>query len=171
MSLIKVENIEFYSSKILIKIPDKIKTSGINKPQPILCLPFYEQNCKVCAASALVSYIERTKNLRGDTKNLFISFIKPYKSVSSQTLSHWIVDTLSEAGLNTNVYTAHSTRHASTSSAKRMGISINLIKQTAGWTKNSVAFAKFYDRNVVESVDQNSFANAIYNSSNGKKAI
>ncbi|CAB0029658.1 unnamed protein product [Trichogramma brassicae] len=40
---------------------------------------------------------------------------------------------------------AHSTRHAANSAAKRLGVNIYSILQTAGWS-NASTFAKFYDR-------------------------
>ncbi|CAB0029864.1 unnamed protein product [Trichogramma brassicae] len=42
----------------------------------------------------------------------------------------------------------HSTRHAANSAAKRLGVNIDSILQTAGWS-NASTFAKFYDRPVV----------------------
>ena len=73
-SLIQIDNVQILPEKIMIKIPDIIKTSGPNKLQPLLVLPFFPENCKVCAANTLVSYIDRTKKLRGSEKTLFISF-------------------------------------------------------------------------------------------------
>lgn len=162
-SLIEIDNIEMQTKGIIIKIPEKIKTSGLNKIQPTLVVPYFLDNCKVCAASTLVEYINRTREIRGSIQRLFISLKKPYKAVSSQTLSHWVCDTLAAAGLDTNIYTAHSTRHAAASAAKRIGISLDQIRKTAGWTENSSVFAKFYNRPIVE--DKNNFANAIYGNS------
>lgn len=159
-SLIKIENIKILEEKILIKIPECIKTSGINKLQPILVIPFYKKDCNVCAANTLVYYLSRTKELRGTENSLFISFQKPYKKVTSQTLSRWVIETLAEAGLDTNIFTAHSTRHAATSTAKDKGVSIDVIKKTAGWTTSSSTFAKFYDRTIVN--NKETFARAIY---------
>ncbi|KAL4720573.1 hypothetical protein ACJJTC_012328 [Scirpophaga incertulas] len=57
----------------------------------------------------------------------------------------------------------HSTRHASTSRAARLGINIDTIRATAGWTGTSTVFAKFYNRSVCEnSLDD--FSTAILNS-------
>lgn len=159
-SFIEIDNIEIFSEKIIIKIPERIKTTGKNRLQPVLTIPFFRQNCKVCAADALVTYLNRTKDLRVNEKHLFISFQSPYKKVGSQTLSNWVTETLALAGLDTNVFSAHSTRHASTSTAKSKGVSLDLIKRTAGWTANSSTFAKFYDRNIIQEKD--SFASAIY---------
>ena len=57
--------------------------------------------------------------------------------------------TLVRAGVDTNVYTAHSTRAASTSAANDSGASINLIMKAAGWT-NASMFAKFYKKHTEE---------------------
>lgn len=159
-SLIDINNIEIGSDKVVIKIPDRIKTSGLNREQPILIIPMFLENCKVCAGSALVSYLQRTRHNRNSEKRLFLSYKSPYKAVSSQTLSRWVSDILSLAGIDTSVFSAHSTRHAATSAAKRDGISLALIRKTAGWSKNSLTFAKFYDRDIVE--EKESFAEAIY---------
>ena len=70
-------------------------------------------------------------------------------------------ETLKKSGIDTNVFTAHSTRHASTSAANRNGIDINTIRKTAGWTDNSLTFVKFY--NLPLSSNEYDFANAIYN--------
>lgn len=162
-SLINVDNIEFFSEKMVIKIPKRIKTSGRNRLQPLLTIPYFTDNYKICVATTLVSYLSRTEQLRKDSKckELFLSCKKPYKKVGPQTLSRWVSLTLTEAGLDTKVFSAHSTRHAATSAAKNKGVSIDLIKKTAGWTANSSTFAKFYDRTIVS--EKEAFANAIYN--------
>lgn len=159
-SLIELDNIDLQEEKIIIKIPKRIKTSGLNKCQPAPIIPFFKTNCKVCAASALVSYLEKTREIRGAEKRLFISFKSPHKAVTPQTLSHWVVDSLSAAGIDTSVYSAHSTRHASTSAANRQGVSIDIIRKTAGWSESSFTFAKFYNKEISQNREE--FANAIY---------
>ncbi|RVE44042.1 hypothetical protein evm_011340 [Chilo suppressalis] len=54
---------------------------------------------------------------------------------------------------------AHSTRHAATSTASRIGVSVDVIRKTAGWCQSSSVFAKFYNREIVPSSDQ--FARSI----------
>lgn len=159
--LINIRNIHRVGDVIEIKIPDRVKTSRLNNPQPTLIVPTYRENLNLCVASTLETYIEKTKDLRGLETKLFISFKKPFKSVSSQTLSRWIKNTLSNSGIDTNVFSAYSTRHASTSAAKRSGVSIDAIRKAAGWSDKSGTFAKFYNRNIVSSKDI--FAKAILN--------
>ncbi|XP_043275196.1 uncharacterized protein [Venturia canescens] len=121
LSFIDVRNIEQKDNIIEIKIPDTIKTSGKNRIQPTLIIPNFYENKNICAASALQTYITRTKRIREIETRMFISAKKPFKAVSSQTLSRWIKSTLGESGVDVDIFDAYSTRHASTSAAKRKG--------------------------------------------------
>lgn len=161
-SLININNIRKGENCIEIKIPARIKTSKPGKNQPTLVLPFYEENVKICAALTLQSYILRTRCLRKNIENLFIATKKPHKAVSAESLSRWVKVVLSKSGIDTDIFTAHSTRHASTSAANRNGVSIDLIRKTAGWSDKSITFAKFYNRRIVK--DKGLFAKAILDS-------
>ena len=57
------------------------------------------------------------------------------------------------------MFSAYSTRHASTSAPKRNGVNIDLIRKTAGWTSSSQTFANFYDCRLQE--DRGKFAKAV----------
>lgn len=150
LSLIKLSNIEKFESQIIIKIPDLIKTSRLNSQQPVLKLPFFNDRPEICPARALLAYIENTSHLRShDHDQLFISFRKPYRMITSQTLSHWIKDILNKSGIDTTIFSAHSTRHAATSAANRLGINIEMIRKTAGWSQSSSVFAKFYNKELM----------------------
>lgn len=109
----------------------------------------------------MTSYLKRTKILRNEENKLFVAIKKPHKAVGSQTLSRWIKSVLSVSGLDTSKFGAYSTRHASTSAAKRSGVSIDLILKSAGWTNKSQTFARFYNRPVIS--DNKSYALAILN--------
>ncbi|OXU31271.1 hypothetical protein TSAR_014168 [Trichomalopsis sarcophagae] len=108
-SLIDIDNIKINTNNIEILITDRIKTTKRNSTQPILTLPFYS-NEKICAANTLKFYLEKTRSIRKDLKKLFISTNKPIKSVTAQTLSRWVKDALMSSGIDTTVFTAHSTR-------------------------------------------------------------
>lgn len=161
LSLINVQNIEKSTDLIQIKIPDRIKTSKLNKTQPILIIPYFHQDKRICPASALEDYLEKTKELRENETRLFISFKKPYKEVTSQTLSRWIKKTLQDSGVDVNIFDAYSTRHAATSLAKKNGVGIDIIKKCAGWTEKSGTFARFYNCHVV--TEKELFAHSILN--------
>lgn len=163
-SLIQMQNIDMsYASEIIIKIPDIIKTSRPNTSQPVLRLPFFNEKPEICPARCIQTYINKTNSLRSlENNTLFISYKKPHSKVSSQTLSHWIKDTLHNSGIDTKIFTAHSTRHSATSTANRLGVSLDVIRKTAGWSDSSCVFAKFYNKEIV--VDCNQFAQAILSS-------
>uniref|UniRef100_A0A1Y1K5T2 Tyr recombinase domain-containing protein n=1 Tax=Photinus pyralis TaxID=7054 RepID=A0A1Y1K5T2_PHOPY len=149
LSLIRIENINITPDQVQILIPDTIKTSGPGKPQPHLQIPFFRTNPNLCVASTLIWYLKRTKGWRESNKGpLFLTFKKPHKKASKQSLSRWVKGTLHAAGIDVTQFKPHSTRHASTSLAKRLGLNIDTIHKSAGWSEKSRTFAKFYDRPV-----------------------
>lgn len=162
LSKIKLSNVQKSSQSIIIKIPDFIKTSRPGCHQPVINLPFFSEKISICPASALLCYIERTSTLR-TSDDVFIGFRKPHKVVGTQTLSRWIKHTLSECGVDTSVFSAHSTRHAASSRAHSLGVSLDVIRKTAGWSRNSMTFAKFYHRSVIKDNNDNTLAEAIIN--------
>ncbi|XP_074107217.1 uncharacterized protein LOC141532667 [Cotesia typhae] len=139
----KVTNIEILESRIEIRIPDRIKTSRRGVPQPLLKVPFFTEKPELCVAKTLIKYLEVTKKLRIDTDTLFISFNKPHGPVKSEAISRWIRAALISFGVDKK-FTAHSTRHASTSKAYERGVSVQEIKKVAGWSPTSQIFATFY---------------------------
>lgn len=161
LALIKLKNTKITVKDIVITIPDLIKTSKLNSEQPVLRLPYFHNRPEVCPARCLETYINKTQTLRKDD-SLFISFKKPHARVTSQTLSRWIKDILCSSGIDTSIYSAHSTRHAATSTANKHGVNIDLIRRTAGWSNSSSVFAKFYNRTIVE--NPNNFATAVLSS-------
>lgn len=60
ISLILLENIKINDEGIEIKITDRIKTSRRGACQPLLTLPFFPEILKLCVASTLLCYLNRT---------------------------------------------------------------------------------------------------------------
>lgn len=56
---------------------------------------------------------------------------------------------LKSSGIDLTIFSGHDTRHASTSTAKLKGVSLDVIRWTAGGKNNSSTFAKFYNRPIV----------------------
>lgn len=158
---IEICNIRNNGTAIEIDISKRIKTSGKNKFQPTLVLPFFHHDINICPATTLLDYVDRTETLRGDTKHLFITYRKPYHKASTQTISRWLKSMLDKCGVDTEQFTAHSTRHAATSAAARKGVNIDRIRLAAGWTESSSTFANFYNRPLIQ---KNIFAKKILES-------
>lgn len=156
LALIKLKNtVVKPSDEIIITIPEITKTSKPYSAQPVLRLPYFSHRPEICPARSLDAYITKTHTIR-KTDSLFISFKKPHSKVSAQTIGKWIKDTLFNSGIDTSIFSAHSTRHASTSTASRLGVNI------AGWSDSSSVFARFYNRPVVS--NPTDFATAILSS-------
>ncbi|KAL9978098.1 hypothetical protein ACROYT_G015579 [Oculina patagonica] len=102
----------------------------------------YLKDPRLCIVECLQEYIVRTKPLRGEETQLLISFVKPHKAVSKDTIGRWVKCVLTNAGIDTNQFGAHSTRSASTSAAKRSGLDMTTIMKAAGWS-NASTFALF----------------------------
>lgn len=158
-SLIKVNNIKIGKDGVNIIIADIIKTSAPGRDQPVLCLPYFTENNSICPATTLKDYLTITKHLRiGGSQNLLLTFKSPHKPATTQSISRWIKQVLASSGVDTSTFSAHSTRHASTSAAKAAGVSVDTIRKMAGWTQSSTTFAKFYHRQIT---DVGNFAKAV----------
>lgn len=160
LALIKIGNISIQANRILIKISDRVKTSSINKSQPLLILPFFNDP-QLCVAETLKRYLSFTQELRNSCDSLFITFKRPYKKASTSTISRWIKNILEKSGVDMSIFKPQSTRHASTSSAARAGVSFDTIRLAAGWSKDSRTFANFYNRPVI---DNDEFARVVLDS-------
>ena len=106
----------------------------------------YAPNRKLCIYTYIKEYLNRTKMLR-KTNKFFISYQKPYKAISKETLARWIKTSLHKAGIDKN-FTAHSTRSAATSAAAET-LPIDTILKAADWATDKV-FAKYYHKPVVK---------------------
>lgn len=162
LACIRLQNIVRFPDRLEIKISDKVKTSSKNF-QPFLVIPYFRENPELCLASVIDFYELSTKDLRPANTDLFILTIKkPIHPVSTQRLSKWIKMTLTASGINTTLFSSYSTRHAATSAAHRAGVSIDIIRSTAGWTEKSNMFARFYNRPLCK--DATAFAKGVLSS-------
>ncbi|KYQ56583.1 hypothetical protein ALC60_04488 [Trachymyrmex zeteki] len=143
LAAIQIPNIHF-SNLVIIKIPSRLKTSGIGRSQPLLSFSPFLDKPELCIFSLLRFYIGFTSDLRrAGNDSLFISHRAPHGPVSAQTLARWVKLEMSAAGIDTSIFSAHSTRHASTSFAN-----LKDIRRTAGWSSSSQVFARFYNRSI-----------------------
>ena len=134
---------------LIIKIPELIKTSAAGKDQPLLQLPKFVEKPNLCVVDSISKYIEMTKNIRNNIDYLFISLRSPYKAIGPDSISRWLKKTLKLSGIDTDIFTGHSTRHAAGSKADKRDIDIDTIRSTVGWSQRSQCFAKFYKRPIL----------------------
>lgn len=129
--------------------PRKAQHSG--PLQSILIPSLLDLGC--CPVDAARSYVDATASFRNysNINSLFVSFNKPHRNVTPNTISGWIRSSLTAAGVDTSIFSAHSTRGAAASKAFAAGASMDSILKAGHWAREST-FSKFYKRNSVPSV-------------------
>ena len=81
---------------------------------------------------------------KGDCSQLFLSFVKLHKPISSATLGRWIKEMLNCSGINTDIFKANSVCSASTSEAKSSGFTIKNLGARNKYFKNQYSkWARF----------------------------
>jgi len=131
----------------VIKSPKEATLSDPHRRVQLRCTP----DPNTCAVCALANYFARTYGVRrryGDQDHLFLSYLAPFKPVSSQRISKWIVDVLERCGVDVSKFKAHSIRSAAATSMLQSGHSVDEVMRRAHWKSRSV-FRKFYDRSLM----------------------
>jgi len=93
---------------------------------------------------------------------LFLSWIGKHDPVTSSTIARWLKTCLQEAGINTDIFKAHSIRGAAASKAACSGVTISEILQAADWSSEST-FQRFYHR-PSDDKDQSTYGKAVLSS-------
>ena len=144
------------------------KQSRQGKPIKSFFFPSFPQNPILCLVRTLSAYLDKTNQVRGSETKLFLPFIKPHKAVTSSTISRWLRTILEQAGINSEIFSAHSTPEASALAAARGGVTLEDILKAANWRLESV-FQRFYDKQLDRAfygravINQNSLEGATNN--------
>ena len=150
LTLLDIKNITVTSSCCIFYINGCLKHTRPGTHQGPLEIPAYLQDTNICIKAVLSKYLEMTKDKRGRETQLLISFQKPFKPVTVDTLSRWIKTIMSQAGIDIDRFKPYSGRTASTSAAKAASVPIHTIMAAADWSREST-FAKFYNKAVTQS--------------------
>ena len=134
---ININYIQFIDNRCIINIREVLKHTKAGKHQVPLELRSYPKDKRVCVVEYLQEYIKRTATLRGDESQLLVSFAKPHKPVTKDTIARWIKSILKKSGIDTDKFTSHRTRAASTSRVKAAGLNLQQIIASAGWSNSS----------------------------------
>ena len=95
--------------------------------------------------AVLREYLARTQDLCKDQDQLLLSYQKPHHPITKDILARWLRDILNKSGVDTELFSAHSTRSASTSAVARCGLPVDVIMKAAGWSAAST-FTRFYKK-------------------------
>jgi len=119
------------------------KQSRPSRPLADFFYPRFLENPDVCPVTTLQAYKQRTAEFRAlkDGKGktiLFLSWIGNHNPVTSSTIARWIKTCLQEAGIDSGVFRAHSTRGAASSKAAWSGVTVSNILQAADWSSECI---------------------------------
>ena len=121
------------------------QSSADRLPTPIEFQSFSDH--LLCPVECLQRYEAVTTSFRMKScqEQLFLSINKPHSPVVSSSIARWLKLVLTSAGIDTSIFSAHSTRGASTSAASLAGVTTQQILSTADWSTAKV-FKTFYFR-------------------------
>ena len=113
-------------------------TKSWRKGIPPLLVEFcsFQQNPKLCVVQTIKSYLQVTQAWRNKNgqKRLLLSTFTQHEEVKKSTVAGYKAVILGSAGIDTNLFTAHSIRAASTSKAKVKGLSLENILKRGNWS-------------------------------------
>ena len=161
---LSTDNIIFEGSSVAVLVGDLLKQTSPKNKLPVLRFNSYPEK-SLCVRYTLEQYLSQTQKFRMNRK-LFISFVKPRRSVTRHTISRWIKPVLKNAGIDVQVYKAHSTRSASSSAALRAGVNLKEIMSKAGW-KNAKTFEQFYNKDV----NVQNFSPSVFNCASAQASL
>ena len=148
LHLLSVSSMVLKHDSCVFTIHKLLKTSRPGKHVSALTFTAYSPDNRLCPIVCLSEYVKRTSELRKGGDQLLVSFQKPHKPVSTDTISRWLKTVLEKSGIDTSVFKGHSTRAASTSAAAVCKIPLSTIMDNAGWS-NATTFGKFYKKPIV----------------------
>lgn len=144
LACLDIELMQVMPDRIRFTLKEKLKTTRPGSHLEPIEVTAFPQEPRLCPVRHIEQYITRTQNHRQSSK-LLLSFIKPYKQVTTSSIGRWIKSTLSEAGIDEEQFSAHSSRTASSSYGLQSGLTIQDILKAGGWTRAGT-FAKHYNK-------------------------
>ena len=149
---LRIDKIKINGNSVTFDIDDLIKTSRPGKVGQQIELHTYPPDMRLCIKLIIKTYLERTKFVRNGENQLFLSYVKPHNKVSKDTISRWIRTCMANAGIDVQVFKAHSVRAASVSAAEKCFLPMKDIISKAGWS-NEKTFQKYYHKPTLNNAD------------------
>ena len=147
LHLMDIANMVQEKDMLTFMLASPVKQTKPGRPLSELTvqLKAYPHDQKLCVVHTCMIYLEKTKKLRGKETQLSITYQKPHKKASRDTIRRWIQQIMASAGIDTTLFKPHSVRSAATSKAKLNNACTADILKAAGWT-SATTFAKYYDK-------------------------
>ena len=145
----RVDMMTWTSDEVVLQVDRLLKHTKEGQPLDRFHVYKYKDK-RLCPYRTLNAYRDLTQPMRKDNmKQLWLSLTDTKEEVETNTLARWLKDTMTEAGVDSKVFKAHSTRGASVSKADSMDLPMEVILKEGRWT-NAVTFAQFYKRPILK---------------------
>jgi hypothetical protein len=148
LHLLKVDMMRKTKTAFVFTIVEPIKQSRPGYRAPVFELKAFPSDRRLCVFFVLKEYLFRRKTKVTNVNKLLVSYQRPHQAVSVATISRWIRTVMKMAGIDTDIFKAHSVRAAVTSKAKACHVPVQEIMAKAGWSRPST-FSTFYDKKIV----------------------
>ena len=143
LKALSLDSMSCVDDKYVLYFNNLLKASRPGKHLETSIVKQYVLDAELCLFTLLTEYIRRTRTIRGNAKQLLLSFQKPFNVVSTDTISRWLKTVLKLAAIKE--FSGSSTRAASSSAASKASISVDAILEAAGWS-NAKTFQKYYNK-------------------------
>ena len=146
---IDIDNVKIYEDKLIILPNSSLKHTEPSQPLQAIVYHKFNGNPKLCVVECAKLYIEISKELvPPEIKQFLVTYGKPHKAASDDTISRWIKNTISSVAIDIDVFKTHSTRSASSSKAKQVGTPYaEILKRDS--RKGANTFTKHYDKHII----------------------
>lgn len=142
---LRINAMSIKAKSFLFHVDQLLKQSRPGNTGCVLQLDAYPTEKSLCIYTYLTRYLLCTKDIRGAEQSLFVSYQRPHKAVSKDIIARWLRCVMHLAGVNTEVYKAHSTRAAVASAANYSCIPVDQIMQSIGWSSERT-FSQYYNK-------------------------
>ena len=134
LKALTLANMSISASDITFKITTLLKINKQGKKAgQYFHLSEYPPDGRLCVLRFLKCYLMKTRSFWGDETQLFISYRKPHKMVSTHTLARWVQEVMALAGVDTIIFKTHAARAESVSAARAGLVPIAEVIDRAKW--------------------------------------
>lgn len=161
--LISVNNMKKCFNEYIFEYSGLLKQCRPGYKMPVVHMKAHPPDRRLCIYVVVKEYLSKTAPIRNGEQSLLLSYVKPHKAVTRDTVSRWIKMVMKLSGVNTDVFGSHSVRSASVSKAKSVDVPVDEILRKAGWT-NATTFSRFYEKDII--VENESFASGVLSKNN-----
>lgn len=166
LAVLNLSSMIISEQKISFLVDCLLKTTSPSRKNNQIDFPIFHDKL-ICVVTCLHEYLNKTKACR-QSDQLLVSYIFPHKEVQPDTISRWLKLMLTNAGIDTSIFSGHSTRSAAATCAAQK-LDIHTILSSVGW-KSAQTFHRFYYKTIDTKAESTLFASTVMEGDTQEKA-